>query len=123
MVKDLWIRLEDTYTEKNMTNKLWLKKQLYSLKMPEGGDLVAHIQRFNQVCSEVISLYVKIDEDRALLLLYYLLRSYDGLITTLVYGKEILNYKEVVGVLKSNEQRKKIYKRNPNSEVLTVNER
>ena len=91
--------------------------------MPEGGDLVAHIQRFNQVCSEVISLYVKIDEDRALLLLYYLLRSYDGLITTLVYGKEILNYKEVVGVLKSNEQRKKIYKRNPNSEVLTVNER
>ena len=68
--------------------------------MPKGRDLVAHIQRFNQVYFEVISLDVKInEEDWALLLLYSLLGLYDGLITTLVYGKEILNYKEVVGVL------------------------
>ncbi|WP_374695592.1 hypothetical protein ACEW7V_00920 [Areca yellow leaf disease phytoplasma] len=81
--------IENTYMGKNMINKLWLKKQLYSLRMPEGGDLVAHIQRFNQVCSEVMSLDVKIDEeDRALLLLCSLPGSYDGLITTLVYGKK-----------------------------------
>ena len=92
--------------------------------MPEGGDLVAHIQRFNQVCSEVMSLDVKIDEeDRALLLLCSLPGSYDGLITTLVYGKKILNYEEVVGVLRSNEQREKICKGDPKSEILAVNER
>ena len=86
---------------KNMTNKLWLKKQLYSLRMLEDGDLVAHIQRFNQVYSEVMSLDVKIDEeDQAWLLLCSLPSSYDGLITTLVYGKEILNYEEVVGMLR-----------------------
>ena len=72
--------------------------------MHKGGDLVAHIQRFNQVCSEVMSLDVKIDEeDRALLLLCSLLGSYDGLITTLIYEKKILNYEEVVGVLRLNE--------------------
>nr|XP_010942054.1 G-type lectin S-receptor-like serine/threonine-protein kinase At2g19130 [Elaeis guineensis] len=42
---------------------------------------------------------------------------YDG-----VYEKETLNYEEVVGVLRSNEQREKIRKKDPNSEVLAVNE-
>jgi len=109
---------------KNMTNNLWLKKQLYSPRMPEGGDLVAYIQRFNQVYYEVMSMDVKIDEeDRALLLFCSLPGSYDGLITTLVYRKETLNYEEVIGVLRSNEQREKICKGNPNSELLAVNER
>ena len=52
----------------------------------------------------MMSLDVRIDEeDRALLLLCSLSVSYDGLITTLVYEKKILNFKEVVGVLRSNE--------------------
>ena len=76
--KELWQRLENTYMGKNMTNKLWLKKQLYSLRMLEVGELVSHIQRFNQVCSEVMSLDVKIEEeDRALLQLCSLSGSYD----------------------------------------------
>ena len=74
--------------------------------------------------SEVMSLDVKIDEeDRALLLLCSLSGSYDGLIITLVYGKKILNYEEIVGVLRSNEQRKKIYKGDSKSEILAMNER
>ena len=69
---------------KNMTNKLWLKKQLHSLRMPKGGDLIAHIQKFNQVCSDVMNLDVRIDEeDRALLLLCSLPFSYNGLILSL----------------------------------------
>ena len=41
--KGLWKKLESTYMSKNMINKLWLKKQLYSLRMPEGRDLIVHI--------------------------------------------------------------------------------
>ena len=108
------MRLENTYMGKNMTNKLWLKKQLYSLRMPESGNLVAHIQRFNQVYSKVMSLDVRIDEeDRTLLLLCSLSSSYDGLITTLVYRKETINYEQVVGVLRSNKQRENICKEDP----------
>ena len=110
--------------DKNMTNKLWLKKQLCSLRISEGRDLIAHIQKLNQVCPDIISIDVKINkEDRALLLLCSLSVSYDGLITTLVYEKEILNFKKVVGVLRSNEQREKLCKRSPNLEVLTVNKK
>ena len=86
--------------------------------MLEGGDLVAHIQRFNQVYSEVISLDVKIDEeDRMLLLLYSFSSSYDGLIIILIYRKKILNYEQIIGVLRSNKQRKKICKEDPKSEI------
>ena len=60
---------------------------------------------------------------KALLLLCSLLGSFDGLITTLVYGKETLNYKEVVDVLWSNEQRKNIRMGSSNSEALAVIER
>ena len=67
------------------------------------------------MCSKVMSLDVKIDEeDRALLLLRSLSGSYDDLITTFIYGKEILNYEEIIGVLRSNEQTEKIYKEDPN---------
>ena len=67
---------------------------------------------------------MKINEkDKDLLLLCSLPGSYDGLITILLYEKETLNYEEVVGVLWSNEQRKKIKMGCSNSEVLAVNER
>ena len=67
---------------------------------------------------------MKIDEeDRALLLFCSSSVFYDGLVTTLVYGKEILNFEKVIGVLKSNEQREKLCKDSPNLEVLAMNER
>ena len=67
---------------------------------------------------------MKIDEeDRALLLLCSLSVSYDGFITTLVYGKETLNFEDVVGVLRSNEQWEKLCKRSRSTEILIVNER
>ena len=42
--KELWSRLHTLYMGRNMYNKLVLKKQLYSLRMVEGGDVVGHIQ-------------------------------------------------------------------------------
>ena len=67
---------------------------------------------------------VKIDEeDRALLLLCSLPSLYDGLITILVYRKQTLNNEEVISVLRLNEQRKKICKEDPKSEILAVNKR
>ena len=92
--------------------------------MSEGGDLVFYIQKFNRVCSDVMSLDVKIDEeDRAFLLLCSLPATYDGLITTLIYRNEILNFEKVVGVLRSNKQRERLVRENPNLEVLSINER
>ena len=82
------------------------------------------ISKNSIVYLDVMSLDIRIDEeDRALLLLCSLPVSYDGLITTLVYGKETLNFEEMVGVLRSNDQWKKLCKGSLNSEVLAIHER
>ena len=43
----VWLKLESRYMSKSLTNKLYLKQQLYGLKMAEGSDLSQHINVFN----------------------------------------------------------------------------
>jgi len=51
---------------------------------------------------------VKIDdEDRAIILLCSLPRSYEHLITTLTYGKEDIKVEDIVAVLLAHDQRRK----------------
>lgn len=105
----VWAKLESIYMTKSLTNKLFLKKQLYSLQMEEGSDLLEHINTFNQILSKLASLEVSMeDEDRALLLLSSLPASYDHLVTTLLYGKETLETDEVTAALLSNDTRKRV---------------
>ena len=59
---------------KNLTNKLYVKKQLYSLYMKEGSDLLEHLNMFNKLNNQLSSFGVNYeDEDKALLLLTSLL--------------------------------------------------
>ena len=93
------------HMEKIMCNKLILKKRLYSLRMQEGGDVLGHIQIFDQMCNELLNIRVKMEEkDKSLLLLCLLSPSYDPLVTTLLYGKETLEYEDMILMLWSNEQ-------------------
>jgi len=60
----IWLKLESRYMSKSLTNKLYLKQQLYRLKMAEGSDLSQHIN------GDLKRLDVKFDyEDKALMLL------------------------------------------------------
>ena len=43
----IWLKLENRYMSKSLTNKLLLKKKLYGLKMVEGLTLYQHINVFN----------------------------------------------------------------------------
>ena len=87
-----------------MCNKLVLKKQRYSLQMDEGEDVARHIQQFNRMSMDLLNIRVNIkEEDKSLLLLHSLPRSFDPLVMMLLYGKETLVYEEIVSVLRSNE--------------------
>ena len=77
--------------------------------MYEGSDAILHIQKFDQVCTDLLTLSVKMEEeDKSLLLLCSLPSSYNYLVTILLYGKEALMYEDIVSVLRSNEQRKRL---------------
>jgi len=104
----LWSRLETLYMTKSFSNKLYLKKQLYGLRMNEGSAVLEHLNFFNKVISELLAVDVKIDEEgKTLILLSSLPESYDHIVTTMLYGKETLNLEEVTSTLLSNESRKK----------------
>lgn len=104
----LWQKLEQRYMAKSLTNKLFLKKQLYQLRMDEGTNILDHINNFNKILTQLLSLDAKVgDEDQALLLLSSLPSSYDGLVTALLVGKETLKLDDVMASLQDNEAFKK----------------
>ena len=77
----LWCKLESLYMTKSLSNKLNLKKQLYSLRMKERTSVLHHLNAFNQIVSNPLALKVKLEEeDKALLLLSSLPQSYDHLV-------------------------------------------
>jgi hypothetical protein len=56
--------------------------------MAEGTHLSQHINLFNQIISDLLTIDVKFDEeDKALMLLTSLPASYEHLVTTLPWGK------------------------------------
>ena len=80
-----------------------MKKQLYSLHMKEGSDLLEHLNTFSMLNTQLPSFGVNFeDEDKALLLLASLPTSFDHLVTTLMYGKEIIVLEEVTSALLSH---------------------
>lgn len=65
--------MKSIYMSKSLTNKLFLKKQLYFLKMVEGLRLSEHLHEFNKIVTQLVSFEVEIeDEDKALLFLFSL---------------------------------------------------
>ena len=43
----LWNKLESLYMTKSVTNKIYLKRQLYGMIMKEGTKIVDHLNVFN----------------------------------------------------------------------------
>ncbi|KAK2991376.1 hypothetical protein RJ640_023445 [Escallonia rubra] len=96
----LWQKLEKIYMSKSLSNRLYLKKDMYQLRMDEGSDLGDHISEFNRLVSQLSSIDVKLEEeDQAILLLSSLPKSYETLKTTLLIGKETLLVDDVMSAL------------------------
>jgi len=97
---------------KELSNKLYPKKQLYNLRTKEGTTVVEHLNFFNKVTSEVLVVDTKINEqDKVLILLSSLSEPYDHIVTTMLYGKKTLILEKVTSTILSNETRKSQIKR------------
>ena len=70
-----------------------------------------HLDAYDKILADLRTLDVEIaDEDETLYLLNSLPDQYDHLSTTQLYGKKIINYKEVESVMSNNSVQKQIYK-------------
>jgi len=56
--------------------------------------VLEHLNVFNKDANELLAVDVKInEEDKMLILLSSLLESYDNIVATMLYGKNLLSYK------------------------------
>ena len=74
--------------------------------MIEGTKISDHLSVVNGIVSELEAIGVKIeDEDKALRLLWSLPTFYKHMLPTLMFGKEMVDLKEVISTLLSEKRR------------------
>ena len=99
---EVWVKLESLYMNKNLSSRLHLKAKFFTWKMKEGRDLQGHIDDFNKLIVDLSNIGVEYDnEDKALVLIYSLPKSYETLVDILQHGRETISVEEVVGSLRA----------------------
>ena len=73
--------------------------------MANGADLAQHVHTFNKIISDLLRVDIKFDdENKVMMLLSSLPTSYEHLVTTLLWGKETLEFEEILGALLDHYQ-------------------
>ncbi|KAH9686822.1 hypothetical protein KPL70_014523 [Citrus sinensis] len=99
-VAGLWAKLEQLYMKKSFANRLYIKKNMFSLRMIEGASLDEHIDECNKVCDELETIDEGLsDESKALLLISSLPKSYEHFVDALLYGRQSLSLEDVKSAL------------------------
>jgi hypothetical protein len=106
--KYLWEKLGKLYQSKSLVNNLFLRKKLYNLRMRDGDSVAEHLNAFNTVVSQLVSVDIKIsDEDKCISLLCSLPDLWDSLVVAIGSNTTALKFEEVVSSLLSEEMRRK----------------
>ena len=61
-IEDLMKTLATLYEKPSASNKVFLMKRLFNMKMVEGGSVIDHLNEFNTVASQLSSGGVNFDE-------------------------------------------------------------
>ena len=69
IIEELMQTLVKLYEKPSASNKVFLMKRLFNMKMVEGGSVTDHLNEFNTITSQLSSMGVNFDEEiRALLI-------------------------------------------------------
>ncbi|MCO5587801.1 hypothetical protein L7F22_041753 [Adiantum nelumboides] len=108
--KVVWDNLCANYENKSASNKVYLMKKLFDLRMKEGGTISRHLNEFNKIFSQLTSQGLNFDEEiKCIFLQCSLPSSWDTFCTSI--SNSALNtglvYNDVVGSLLTEEIRHK----------------
>jgi len=74
----MWSKLESLYMTKSLAHRKFLKQQLYSFKMVESKAIMEQLTKLNKIFDNLENIEVLLeDEDKTILLLRALLRSFE----------------------------------------------
>jgi hypothetical protein len=109
IAKELWDDLGNLYQSKSLENNLFLQKKLYHLRMEDGDYVTEHLNSFNTLVSQLVSVNITIaKEDKCITLLCSYPDSLDNMVVEIgSTTQSTLNYEDVVESLLSKEMRQK----------------
>jgi hypothetical protein len=105
--KEMMDNVTKLYEKTSNSNKVFLMKRLFNMKMSEGESVAYHLNEFNMVTNQQISIKVDFDDKvKSLLILCSFLEIWNGLVMAVsnsVSSSNTLNFDDVVGVILSEE--------------------
>ena len=122
---DLMTTLTKLYEKPSTSNKIFLMKKLFNLKMAENGSMTEHLNEFNTMINQLKSVYITFDDSfRALLFLCSLLESWDNLVMTVSNSVSgTLTFNDAVSCILNDEMRRKTVGETSISTALMVDTR
>ena len=100
----VWSNLESLYLVKSLSNKIYLKEQLFSFQMDPSKILEENLDDFKVITIGLANIDEKIfDENQAIILLNSLLDSFKDMKTAIKYRSESLSLENVLVALRSRD--------------------
>ncbi|WVZ12209.1 hypothetical protein V8G54_016739 [Vigna mungo] len=105
---EIWAKLESLYMTRSLAHRLCLKQQLFSFKMTELRTIEEQIAEFSKIVDDLENIEVKLeDEDKAVILLNALPRTFEHFRDALLYGKDqVITLEEVLTSIRTKEFQK-----------------
>ncbi|KAH9686470.1 hypothetical protein KPL70_014355 [Citrus sinensis] len=121
----LWCTLEEKYLLKSPENRLHAMSKVYSFRMKPRVSLHDYVSRFEKLLVDLKNLDEDInDEVKVMILLHLLLEEYSHFVTTLIYGKNVIIFKDICTTLTNLEiQNNDKHSERASSEALLTRQR
>ena len=107
---DLMKALFGMYEKSSANNKVHLMKKLFNLKMAENASVAQHLNKFNTIINQLLSVEIDFDDKIcALIILAFLPNSWEAMrmVTSNSTGKEKLKYNDIQDLILAEEIRRR----------------
>ncbi|KAK1414099.1 hypothetical protein QVD17_29840 [Tagetes erecta] len=121
--RGMMLALSNMYEKPSAANKVFLMRELFTMRMKEGSSVTEHINNLNSILSRLSSVKMKFDDEtKAVLLLSSLPDSWSGTVTAVTNstGTEGMTFEKIRDLVLGEDIRRRGANTGSSSEMLHV---